>query len=64
MSKPKSTKPARPRRGRPRGEEPVVQKPITFYRSHLAYLRALDPSPTQAIRRLIAERIAEEMEQK
>jgi hypothetical protein len=56
MSKPiKSTC---PHRGRPRGVEPVIQRQITFYRSHLAYLRTIDPSPTQAIRRLIAERIA------
>lgn len=41
--------------GRKRGPEPIIQHTVTLYQSHLAYLREIDPSVSQAIRKLIAQ---------
>lgn len=40
--------------GRPHAPQPIEQHTITFYQSHAALLRALDPNLSKAIRKLIA----------
>lgn len=39
--------------GRKPSPEPLKQVTITFYKSHLKYLRTIDPSPSIAIRKII-----------
>ncbi len=42
--------------GRKRAPETVERHTITLYKSHVKYLRSLNPNLSQAIRRLIAKR--------
>ncbi len=42
--------------GRKRAPEPVERHTITLYKSHVKYLRSLNPNLSRAIRNLIAKR--------